>query len=102
MKAITNQRLTNVLVSFFIVVILCILVKTFSSCTSQSGKLDKIVPEKIVILEVKYSHYDNLATITYKVKRIDKGTVDQFTVNTSPRMIKYEVGDTLLRRFLNY
>ena len=74
---------------YFIVLVSLVLL---ASCTSKSGQLDKLPLEKVVVIDVRptpdYTRYQ------YKVKRIEKGVTDYiYDIN------RYEVGDTILKRF---
>lgn len=79
-----------------IIFIFCAL---FSSCTSKSGQLTIIEPEKVVILDSAptQNNYRDVISTQYKVKRIEKGVVTW--INIMGRA-KYERNDTIYYRFL--
>jgi hypothetical protein len=82
-------------------IIACIIVFAFMfcSCNSQSGKLSKIEPEKVVIIDSQQTLYStDIARTEYKVKRISKGVVTWISLPGKP---KFEQGDTIYYKFTN-
>ena len=67
-----------------------------TGCTSKSGELDKIQPEKVVIIDSQTTATSNGAFTFYKVNRINHGVVDYIQINGRAR---YETGDTIYHRF---
>lgn len=63
------------------------------SCESKSGKLDRVKPEKVMIID-SYPR-TNLEYLKYKVKRIEQGVVTEIYDKGI-----YEQGDTIFHKFL--
>lgn len=86
---------------FAIVMTIIILIAFLTSCQSKSGKLDKIQPEKVVVLDshtrIAYNNGSQYYITDYKVKRITHGVTDWITVQGN---VKYEYNDTIYHRFI--
>jgi len=90
MKAITSKRISNVLYTFFAIVILYILAVSTVACTSIP--LNDKKPEKPFIIIGKY-YYDNYGSnIKMKYSYLDKNLNIFYFQDIES---KYNVGDTI-------
>ena len=91
-----KKTLNNIGISALVIIVFvaCALFSTLcSSCQSQSGKLDKIQPEKVVVLDMFIKM--NGEPYKYRVNRIEKGVID---IVYDVRL--FEAGDTIYHRYL--
>jgi hypothetical protein len=70
----------------------------FTSCTSRSGELAKIQPEKVIVVDAREIKSDkDINRTEYKVRRLSQGVVCWVSL---PGRNRYECGDTILYRFM--
>jgi hypothetical protein len=94
-----RKNITIVILILALVILLGIffngLIGMLSACNSKSGQLDKIVPEKCVIISEPLSYTTDIG-YKYKVNRFEKGVVD---IITDWKL--WTKGDTIFHKFPN-